>query len=112
MTSGKASSLVFGSGILVFGMGWFYYARKGEPIPPHKFIIGTGLTFLAITFTADINADLAAAMATAVATTAFFHYGTSLMTYINQTPQSKPHHTKTNAPAPRHVGTAPRGFTG
>lgn len=116
MSSSKASSIVFGSGIIVFGLGWFYYAKKGEPVPPHKFIIGAGLTFLGLTFVSDIQGELAAAMATAVATTAFFHYGPSLTTYINQNSSqaspTKGKPSKPQAPAPRHVGTAPRGFTG
>lgn len=116
MTTAKASSIVFGSAIITVGTGWFYYARKGEAIPPHRFIIGSALTFLAITFVSDINAELAAAMGTAVATTAFFHYGTSLINYINQSP-TKPttkHQTQPQKPhpQPRHVGTAQRGFTG
>lgn len=106
MTTGKASSIVFGTAVVTAGMGWFYYAKKGQAIPPHKFVIGTALTFLGITFVADINADLAAAMGTAVATTAFFHYGSFLMNYINQSSTQPPPKQHKPTPKPRHVGTA------
>lgn len=112
MNTSKASSIVFGSAIIVFGLGWFYYAKRGQPVPPHTFILGAGLSFLGVMFVADIQPDLAAAMGTALATTAFFHYGPTLTAYMNQAQQTPQGPPTNKAPAPKHVGTASKGFTG
>lgn len=94
MNYGRAQSIVFMSGMTVFFLGWFSSAKQGDPLPPAKFLIGASVTFLGLEVLADISPDLAAALAIAVGTTAFFHYGSSILTFINAEPT-----TATPAPA-------------
>ncbi len=84
-------------------MGWFYNAKQNK-LPSGRFMVGAGVSFLGFEFLSDVQPDLAAALAIAVATTAFFHYGAPLMTYINGTAK-KPSATpaQRRGPTPRHV---------
>lgn len=94
------------SGVTVFFLGWFNSAKSGQVIPPAKFLIGASVTFLALEVVADIQPDIAAALALAVGTTAFFHYGPSTLTFINGTAANQPTQTAAKKPAqapPVHV---------
>lgn len=108
MNYNRAQSIVFMSGITVFFLGWFNSAKSGAVIPPAKFLIGASVTFLALEVVADIQPDIAAALALAVGTTAFFHYGPSTLTFINGTAAAQPKpNTQVPTPIPNPVHVAP-----
>lgn len=93
------------SGVTVFFLGWFHSAKSGQVIPPAKFLIGSSITFLVLEVVADIQPDVAAALALAVGTTAFFHYGPSTLSYVNGTASSQPAQApaKSTPSTPVHV---------
>lgn len=83
MNEDKAQSIVLAAGMLTFFLGWFYSEQKGEGLPSGKFLIGASVTFLVLEILSDVSPDLAAALAVAIGTTAFFHYGGSITSYLN-----------------------------
>jgi hypothetical protein len=101
MTADHAQSVVLMSGALVFFMGWFYSAKHtGKVLPPASFLIPACVVFLGLEVIADIQPELAAAIAVAVGSTAFFHYGQGILKYINtaggtNTPTAKASSTPT-----------------
>jgi hypothetical protein len=112
MNEDKAQSIVLAAGLMTFFLGWFYSAQKGQELPSGKFLVGASVTFLVLEILADISPDLAAALGVAIATTAFFHYGTSITSYLNaanNTPAkpAAPKQTNPRTPAPTHVAPQP-----
>lgn len=88
MNSGKAGGIVTSCAIFTFALGWFYTVKNGGTLPSSKFMIGLGVTFLGLEVVSDISPELASALAVAIATTAFFHYGQTLIDYVNSAPDA------------------------
>ncbi len=102
MSSSRAQTVVLSTGAIVFFLGWFHSAKAGKVVPPASFIIGTSVTFLIIELIADVSPELGSALAVAIGTTAFFHYGASIREYItaDDTPSQA---TTTSTKTPVHV---------
>jgi len=94
MNSAKAGGVVTSCAIFTFALGWFYTVKQGGTLPSAKFMIGLGVTFLGLEVVSDISPELASALAVAIATTAFFHYGQTLIDYVDSAPKTA---GKTNA---------------
>lgn len=99
MNANTAHRIVLISALVVFSVGWFESAEKGEPIPPARFIIGGATAFLVISIISDIEPGVGGALALAIATTVFLAKSNPLLSYVNQTVQQKKPQQK--KPTPR-----------
>lgn len=82
MDSVKASRIVVMSAGMTYGIGFLNSASRGK-MPSMRFVIGAGVVFLTLSALSDIEPDLAAPMALAVVTTAFFSNGSAVLDYVN-----------------------------
>lgn len=83
MNPGKAQTVVLTTGMVVFFLGWFDSAKRGQKLPSSKFVVGTSVTFLILEVFADIDPPLGTALAVAIGTSACFHYGAALKGIAN-----------------------------
>lgn len=74
--------VVLTAALLTFGLGWFN-AKRSNKAPSRKFLVGSAVTFLALSFLSDFSPAAANALALAVATTALFSEGNGILSYLN-----------------------------
>lgn len=111
MNSGKAGGVVTSCAIFTFALGWFYTVKNGGTLPSAKFMIGLGVTFLGLEVVSDISPELASALAVAIATTSFFHYGQTLIDYVDSAPKTSKT-DKTSSKQTSGTKAAPTSGTG
>lgn len=83
MKSQTAQRVVIVAAIVTLGVGWFNSAKKGNPLPSWKFIIGGGVTFIVLGIIADFEPEIAGPLALAVMTTALLSEGNGILEYAN-----------------------------
>lgn len=82
MQSSTSHRVVLYSALLVFGVGWFNAAKQSK-LPSKKFIVGTGITFTALSFLSDVMPEVASSLALAIDSTVLFVDNGGILRYFN-----------------------------
>lgn len=104
MKSQTAQRIVIVSALITLGVGWFNSAKKGNPLPSWKFIIGGGLTFIVLGIVADFEPEIAGPLALAVVTTALLTEGNGILEYANGGELTPPKAGAAQTAGAEHVG--------
>lgn len=78
-----ANRVIATAGIIAVAVGSVNAIAKDKKLPSTKFLIGSGVAFLILSAIADVEPELAQALAIAVCTTVVLGEGGGVLSYIN-----------------------------
>lgn len=106
-----ANRVIATAGIIAVAVGSVNAIAKDKKLPSAKFLIGSGVAFLILSAIADVEPELAQALAIAVCTTVILGEGGGVLSYINngEMDTKKKNTGYTGTPESPPTQTAPTG---